>query len=65
MLSGDLPAFCGASLAGFAAGFAFGNLGELIAFRLAIVADHFDHLGKMAYELTAASVCNAAQAATS
>jgi hypothetical protein len=44
MLSGGLPAFRGADLAGFAAGLAFDNLGELIAFRLAIVADHLDHL---------------------
>ncbi len=47
-LGSNLTAFLGADLTGFAAGFAYGNLGKLLAFRLAVLADHLDHLGKMA-----------------
>jgi hypothetical protein len=47
-LSSSLSAFLGAGLTGVAAGFAFGDLGPLLAFLLAILADHLDHLGKMA-----------------
>src|SRR5262249_10865564 len=46
-LSGDLAAFLRAGFARVTASLAYGNLGELIAFFLAIVADHLDHLGKM------------------
>jgi hypothetical protein len=43
-----LSAFLGAGLTGFAAGFAFSDLGPFLAFLLAILADHLDHFGKMA-----------------
>jgi hypothetical protein len=60
LILGGLTAFFGAGLAGFAAGFAFGNLGALLALFLAVRADHLD-----CSELTAASAASALQAATS
>src|ERR1700730_7284699 len=47
-LGSDLVAFLGAGLAGFAAGFAFGDLREFFTFFLAVPANHRDHLGEMA-----------------
>ena len=48
LLGSDLVAFLGAGLAGFAAGFAFGDLREFFTFFLAVPANHRDHLGEMA-----------------
>jgi Glucose inhibited division protein A len=48
ILSGNLSTFRGAGLAGVAASLAYCNLGEFVALFLAIVAEHLDHLGKMA-----------------
>ena len=48
ILSGYLIAFCGAGFARVAAGLAFGDLWPLLAFLLAIPADHSYHLGQMA-----------------
>src|SRR5437016_12992454 len=45
---GGLTAFLGADLARVAAGLAYGNLRELIALFLAVVAVHFDDLRKVA-----------------
>jgi hypothetical protein len=42
---GSLRAFLGADLTGLATGFAFGNIGKLLAFRLAGLADLFNALG--------------------
>jgi hypothetical protein len=42
---GSLRAFRGAGLTGLATGFAFGNIGKLLAFRLAGLADLFYALG--------------------
>ena len=41
-------AFLGAGLACVTASLAFGNFRELVAFFLAIIADHLDHPGKVA-----------------
>src|SRR3984893_16425714 len=48
LLGSNLVAFLGAGLAGFAAGFAFGDLREFFTFFLAVPANHRDHLGEMA-----------------
>ncbi len=48
VLGSSFTAFVGAGLARVAASLAFGNFGEFVAFFLAIVADHLDHLGKVA-----------------
>ena len=48
MLGSNLTAFLGAGLTRFAAGFAFGNAWPLLALFLAVLADHLDHVGKMA-----------------
>lgn len=48
LLSSNFIAFYGASLTGFAAGLAFGDLGEFFTFLLAVPADHRDHFGQMA-----------------
>jgi len=48
LLGSDLVAFLGAGLAGFAAGFAFGDLREFFTFFLAVPANHRYHLGEMA-----------------
>ena len=48
LILGGLTAFLGAGLACVTASLAFVNFGELVAFFLTIVADHLDHLGKMA-----------------
>src|SRR5208283_5739917 len=42
---GSLRAFRGAGLTGLATGFAFGNIGKLLALRLAVLADLFNALG--------------------
>src|SRR3984893_10829148 len=44
ILGSNLTAFLGACLARLAAGLAFGDFGPLLAFLLAIRADHLDHL---------------------
>ena len=46
--SGYLLAFIGAGLASVATILAFSDLGELVAFFLAIVANHLDGFSKMA-----------------
>ena len=46
--SGYLPAFIGAGLTSVATSLAFGNFGEVVAFFLAIVANHLDGFSKMA-----------------
>ena len=48
ILGSDLIAFRGASLTGFATGFAFGDFGEFFTFFLAVPADHRHYLGEMA-----------------
>jgi hypothetical protein len=48
LLGSDLVAFLGAGPAGFAAGFAFGDLREFFTFFLAVPANHRDQLGEMA-----------------
>jgi hypothetical protein len=45
ILGSDLIAFRGASLTGFAAGFALGDFREFFAFFLAVPADHRDDFG--------------------
>ena len=46
--SGYLLAFFGAGLTSVATSLAFGNFGEVVAFFLAIVANHLDGFSKMA-----------------
>src|ERR1700730_1887559 len=45
---GGLSAFRGAGLARVAASLAYANIGEFVAFLLAVVAKHLDDLSKMA-----------------
>jgi hypothetical protein len=47
-ITATITAFLGAGLTCIAASLALGNLGVLVAFFLAVVTKHLDHLGKMA-----------------